>query len=51
MILMLWFELLRRGIALVEAIGAIRCVGVCFLARRLRAIQVGTGGVSIACCG
>jgi hypothetical protein len=41
---MLWFELLLCGIGLVEVIGAILCVSVCFLTRRLRGIQV--GGVS-----
>ena len=39
----LWFGLLPRGIALVEALGAIRCGAVCFPARR--AIEVGAGGV------
>jgi hypothetical protein len=46
MTLMLWFGLWRRGTALVEAIGAIRCVSVCFLRSQLRRIGVGDGGVS-----
>jgi len=43
MTLMLWFEPWRRGIALVEAIGATRCGSACFLGLRLRRIQVVVG--------